>query len=63
MTRCCASGWIPNRRSSPPIGVATPSRTFDFCAAIVDATKDLVCAFKPQIAYFAAQRAETRSSG
>ena len=34
------------------------ARTFEFCAAIVDATKDLVCAFKPQIAYFAAQRAE-----
>lgn len=33
-------------------------RMFDFCAAIVDATRDLVCAFKPQIAYFAAQRAE-----
>ncbi len=31
---------------------------FDFCAAIVDATKDCVSAFKPQIAYFAAQRAE-----
>lgn len=35
-----------------------PGRIFDFCAAIVDATKDLVCAFKPQIAYFAAHRAE-----
>ncbi len=35
-----------------------PARIFDFCAAIVDATADLVCAFKPQIAYFAAQRAE-----
>mgnify|MGYP000861039741 CR=1 FL=1 len=34
------------------------ARIFDFCAAIVDATRDLVCAFKPQIAYFAAQRAE-----
>jgi len=34
------------------------SKIFDFCAAIVDATKDLVIAFKPQIAYFAAQRAE-----
>jgi orotidine-5'-phosphate decarboxylase len=33
-------------------------RIFDFCARIVDATKDLVCAFKPQIAYFAAHRAE-----
>ena len=35
-----------------------PRRIFDFCAAIVGATKDLVIAFKPQIAYFAAQRAE-----
>ena len=33
-------------------------RIFDFCAAIVEATHDLVIAFKPQIAYFAAQRAE-----
>ncbi|MEO8938678.1 MAG: orotidine-5'-phosphate decarboxylase [Burkholderiaceae bacterium] len=31
---------------------------FDFCRAIVDATHDLVCAFKPQIAFFAAHRAE-----
>ncbi len=31
---------------------------FAFCADIVDATADLVCAFKPQIAYFAAHRAE-----
>jgi orotidine-5'-phosphate decarboxylase len=31
---------------------------FKFCRAIIDATADLVCAFKPQIAYFAAQRAE-----
>ncbi len=35
-----------------------PAHIFDFCAAIVDATHDLVCAFKPQIAYFAAHRAE-----
>ena len=35
-----------------------PGRIFDFCSAIVDATHDLVCAFKPQIAYFAAHRAE-----
>ena len=33
-------------------------RIFEFCAAIVDATADLVIAFKPQIAYFAAHRAE-----
>jgi len=31
---------------------------FKFCAAIVDATADLACAFKPQIAHFAAIRAE-----
>lgn len=35
-----------------------PARIFDFCATIVDATRDLVLAFKPQIAYFAAHRAE-----
>ena len=34
------------------------SRIFDFCARIVDATRDVVSAYKPQIAYFAAQRAE-----
>lgn len=33
-------------------------RIYDFCAAVVDATADLVIAFKPQIAYFAAHRAE-----
>ena len=36
------------------------SRIYDFCAAIVDATADLVMAFKPQIAYFAAHRAEAQ---
>ncbi|WP_313952498.1 orotidine-5'-phosphate decarboxylase [Accumulibacter sp.] len=35
-----------------------PDAIFEFCKAIVDATGDLACAFKPQIAYFAAQRAE-----
>jgi len=34
------------------------ARIFDFCAAIVDTTRDLVIAYKPQIAYFAAHRAE-----
>jgi orotidine-5'-phosphate decarboxylase len=33
-------------------------RIHDFCARIADATADLVIAFKPQIAYFAAHRAE-----
>jgi len=35
-----------------------PDAVFDFCTAIVDATADLACAFKPQIAHFAALRAE-----
>ena len=34
------------------------SKIYDFCAAIVEATADLVNSFKPQIAYFAAHRAE-----
>ena len=34
------------------------SRIYEFCARIVDATADLAIAFKPQIAYFAAHRAE-----
>lgn len=34
------------------------NKVFEFCASIVDATADLVCAFKPQIAYFHALRAE-----
>jgi len=32
--------------------------TEHFCKAIIDATADLVCAFKPQIAYFSSQGAE-----
>jgi orotidine-5'-phosphate decarboxylase len=35
-----------------------PDAIFTFCKAIVDATHDTVCAVKPQIAYFAALRAE-----
>jgi orotidine-5'-phosphate decarboxylase len=34
------------------------TKIYDFCARIVDATADLAIAFKPQIAYFAAHRAE-----
>ena len=34
------------------------SKIYDFCARIADATADLAIAFKPQIAYFAAHRAE-----
>ena len=42
-----------------PAGVRRDAEgIYDFCAAIVSATADLVIAFKPQIAYFAAHRAE-----
>jgi orotidine-5'-phosphate decarboxylase len=51
-------GLDPEPAKFPPAWRDDPARIFDFCAAIVDATKDLVSAFKPQIAYFAAQRAE-----
>ncbi len=46
----------PARFPEPMRGDA--SRIFDFCSAIVAATRDLVIAYKPQIAYFAANRAE-----
>ncbi|HEU4460459.1 MAG TPA: orotidine-5'-phosphate decarboxylase [Methylibium sp.] len=48
----------PARFPAPWAGDA--ARIFDFCAAIVDATHDLAIAFKPQIAYFAAHRAEAQ---
>ena len=35
-----------------------PDAVFTFCRAIIDATADLVCCFKPQIAHFAALGAE-----
>jgi len=35
-----------------------PDAVYTFCRAIVDATADLACAYKPQIAHFAALRAE-----
>jgi len=51
-------GLDPEPSRFPGAWRGDASRIYDFCSAIVDATKDLVIAFKPQIAYFAAQRAE-----
>ena len=51
-------GLDPEPAKFPAVLRGDPSKIYDFCAAIVDATADLVCAFKPQIAYFAANRAE-----
>ncbi len=45
-------GRLPGHLAGVPDGI------FQFCKGIVDATHDLVLAFKPQIAYFAAQGAE-----
>ena len=41
-----------------PAGLSGTEGIFEFCRDIVDATAGSVCAYKPQIAHFAAQRAE-----
>ncbi|GAB3361344.1 MULTISPECIES: orotidine-5'-phosphate decarboxylase [Giesbergeria] len=51
-------GLDPEPSRFPAAMQGDPRKIYDFCAAIVDATADLVCAFKPQIAYFAAHGAE-----
>jgi orotidine-5'-phosphate decarboxylase len=51
-------GLDPEPAKFPGTLKGDASKIYDFCAAIVDATADLVSAFKPQIAYFAAHRAE-----
>ena len=51
-------GLDPEPAKFPEKYKGDASKIYDFCAAIVDATADLVIAFKPQIAYFAAHRAE-----
>lgn len=53
-------GLDPDPAKFPRAWRGDASRIFDFCAAIVDATHDLAIAFKPQIAYFAAHRAEAQ---
>ena len=53
-------GLDPDPARFPGSWQGDAARIFDFCASIVDATRDLVIAFKPQIAYFAAHRAEAQ---
>ncbi|MDT7834015.1 orotidine-5'-phosphate decarboxylase [Aquabacterium sp. OR-4] len=53
-------GLDPEPAKFPGAWKGDAGRIFDFCARIVDATKDLVLAYKPQIAYFAAHRAESQ---
>ena len=45
-------GKLPAQFQSDPQGI------YHFCREIIDATADLACSFKPQIAYFAALSAE-----
>jgi orotidine-5'-phosphate decarboxylase len=56
-SRLCV-GLDPEAARLPGAWRGDPRRIFDFCAGIVRATRDLACAYKPQIAYFHAQRAE-----
>lgn len=51
-------GLDPDSKRMPPHLQDRSDAVFEFCKAIADSTADLVCAFKPQIAYFAALRAE-----
>lgn len=51
-------GFDPDPKRLPPALQGKPEGIFEFCREIADATADLVCAFKPQFAYFASQRAE-----
>jgi orotidine-5'-phosphate decarboxylase len=51
-------GLDPEPSRFPAVLHDNDDAVFAFCTAIVDATADLVCAFKPQIAHFAALGAE-----
>ncbi|MDO5654170.1 MAG: orotidine-5'-phosphate decarboxylase [Brachymonas sp.] len=53
-------GLDPDVNRLPAAYAGKVSHIFDFCAAIVDATADVALAYKPQIAYFAAARAEAQ---
>ena len=53
-------GLDPDPKRLPPSLQGKPEGIYEFCREIADATADLVCAFKPQFAYFASQRAEAQ---
>jgi len=53
-------GFDPDPKRLPASFQGKPEGIFEFCREIADATADLVCAFKPQFAYFASQRAEAQ---
>ncbi|MBN8212520.1 MAG: orotidine-5'-phosphate decarboxylase [Xanthomonadales bacterium] len=51
-------GLDPEPAKFPSKFAHDPDAIFNFCRAIIDATAPYVCAFKPQIAHFAAAHAE-----
>lgn len=53
-------GLDPDPKRIPAHLAGHSQAIFEFCRQIVDATAAYVCAFKPQIAYFAAHGAETQ---
>ena len=53
-------GFDPDPKRMPASLHGKPQGIFEFCREIADATADVVCAFKPQFAYFASQGAENQ---
>jgi orotidine-5'-phosphate decarboxylase len=53
-------GLDPEPKKFPDRFRDAPGGIFEFNKAIVDATKDLVCAYKPQFAHYAAHGAESQ---
>ncbi len=51
-------GLDPDPSKMPPFIHTKGGTIYAFCKEIIDATADLVCAYKPQIAYFSANHAE-----
>lgn len=53
-------GLDPDPRRFPAELQGKPDAIYEFCKAIVDSTAAHICGVKPQIAYFASQRAEAQ---
>ena len=51
-------GLDPEIERLPEALAAAPAPIFEFNKAVIDATADLVCAYKPQFAHYAACEAE-----
>lgn len=56
-------GLDPDIKRFPAKFSAAKQPIYEFCKEIVDATADLVCAYKPQIAYFSSCSAEEELIG